>query len=105
MLNRIKCFDEVEFKEYNLPFGSLTLENIFKCPWQAVLDRSTFNKTLLIAMDDLRLNFCNRFANGLVMTLRQQLRSVMGLKSFIVARERTLGMRVIYESIIDAFEV
>ena len=53
MLNSVKGFGKIEFKQNYWPFGSLALVDVLESPCEAVLYRSPTNETILVAVDTL----------------------------------------------------
>ena len=51
MLDGVESLCEVQLKKNDWPLGSFALMDVFKTPFQTVLNGSTPQKTILIAMD------------------------------------------------------
>ena len=56
MLNCVERFGKIQFKEDNFLLGGLALMDILKRPSEAVLNRSPFDETILVAMNNLEDN-------------------------------------------------
>ena len=54
MLNRIKCFSEVQFQENDFAFRSLALVYILKGPSKTVMDGSFFQEPILVFMNNFQ---------------------------------------------------
>ena len=53
MLDCVKGFGKIEFKQNYWPFGSLALMDVLESPCEAVLYRSPTNETILVAVNNL----------------------------------------------------
>jgi hypothetical protein len=84
MFNFIKSFFQNPFKENQLLLRFLIEMKIFKRPWQAVLDASVFQKSILVLMYHLQnyilLSICQYF----VINLIEEFNNDIGLKSLNV---------------------
>ena len=65
MLNRVKSLRKIQFQQDNWPLGGLALMNVLETPSEAVLNRPTPEKTVLITMDAPKNHFLK--------TIRKQL--------------------------------
>ena len=62
VLHCIKSLGKIKFENDNFPLALLALMYKFKTPGNTVLDCSTFNKTILILMQDLKDDFLQSFS-------------------------------------------
>lgn len=69
MFQKVESLLKIKFKDNNLSFGMMTLVKIFKSPSQTILNRSSFNETILVIMNNLKSNslkpISQKFSNNL----------------------------------------
>ena len=54
MLDRVESFGEIQLKKNNLSLRGLTLMNVLEGPGETVLDRASFDETVLVFMNYLQ---------------------------------------------------